>query len=207
MSSLGDLTHWVARQVKGVFDAVVRIRNVSRALATVCALLAGCYTSLNSGVRAPVGHGHGGAGVELDLAAGVEHVNDRLRVGGGGALGMRQVDENRHSSVGLDGHVAVAVSGQPYGDQWRAMVVANALFGLAQASASADVPELPSTTLFAEAFVGVGIGSPTEQRAYKIHAAHVALGVTVTRYWPDGRDSFWMLGGALQMSFGWLQER
>lgn len=179
------------------------------AAAVTGSLLAGCWASTRLGANAPLGHGHGGADGNFDLAGGAEYADTDLDVGGGFDVGLNGPSDHDLISVGLEGHMAVTVGGQTWGDAWRPMLVSHLVLGAGAESGSGSAAtgsDAPGA-YFAQAFVGFGLGTPNTQESYDIRAGHVALGITASRFWPDRGDPFWMLGAAIELAFGWFQQR
>ena len=168
--------------------------------------LSGCYAAVRPGVSAPIGHGHGGAGFDLGLAIGGEHVDNTLRIGGGLATGGRPANENGNVPVGVDLHIAVRLTPYVPTRIFNWMGVAHASFGYAEGISQFGNPRAPDSPngVFANAFVGVGLGSPMEHPSYRVQRGHLAVGLVASRFQPDSGSGFWLLGAALDLSIGWL---
>jgi len=157
-------------------------------------VLAGCYADLRPGVSAPAGHGHGGAGTDLDLAFGGEHVDDTLRIGGGIATGVRISDGNGYVPIGVDGHMAAVLVPNT---AWLA--VAHVSVGYAHGLSGAP------GGVFNTAFAGIGLGSTSDPELLKLPRGHIAIGPSATWFRSDSGSSYWFLGAALELSIGWLR--
>lgn len=160
--------------------------------ALVLLAIAGCYTDLRPGLSAPVGHGRGGDGLDLGVAAGVEHVDDTLRIGGGIVTGARIADGNGYVPIGIDGHMAAQLAPRM---PWLA--VAHVSVGYARGLSGAP------SGVFNEAFAGIGFGSTIEQPDSRLPRGHIAVGPSATWFRSDSGNSYWFLGGALELSLGW----
>jgi hypothetical protein len=158
--------------------------------------LVGCYADLRPGLSAPGGHGHGGAGTDLDVAFGGEHVDETLRIGGGIATGARIADGNGYVPVGVDGHVAAQLTPYIAGKRLNWLVAAHASVGYAR-----GLSQAPSG-IFNAAFAGIGLGSTIEQPDSRVPRGHVAIGPAATWFRSDAGNSYWFLGGAIEISLG-----
>ena len=156
--------------------------------------MAGCYADLRPGISAPVGHGHGGAGTDLGVAFGGEHVDDTLRIGGGITTGVRLGSSNSYLPVGIDGHMATLLAPNT---AWLA--VAHVSVGYARGLSGAP------GGIFNTAFAGIGLGSTAEPQLLKLPRGHVAVGPSATWFRAESGNSYWFFGAALELSFGWLQ--
>jgi len=171
---------------------------VSRTL--VLLVLAGCYADLRGGASVPVGFGHGDAGPEFMLAVGAEHAGDRLRIGGGIATGSRVAEGagEHYTATGIDGHMAVLLASHT---PWVA--VAHVTIG--DAKGVAEGPYGPAANgIFSEAFAGIGLGRTHEQPGSDSPRGHIAVGPSATWFRTDAGDSFWFVGGMLEVSLGFL---
>jgi len=161
--------------------------------------LAGCYADVRPGLSAPVGHGHGGYGFDVGFGGGVEHVSESYRAGGGLMLGARASDDNGFVPFGVEGHVAVKLT--PALDRPRGYgILGVAHAGVAGAVGLDKTPEsngkAPNGTTI-QLFAGLGYGTTSPRH----DPGHVAFGFSAARFWPDGGDAFWFLGGALELSY------
>ena len=148
----------------------------------------------------PVGYGHGDAGAEFMLGVGVEHAGERLRIGGGVATGTRAPTGagagDYYTAIGIDGHMAVLLAPR---NPWVA--VAHVTAGGAKGYGS--VYGFSPNGFFSEAFVGIGLGRTHERPSSDMPRGHIAVGPCATwfRRWDYG-DSFWFVGGMLEVSAG-----
>jgi len=163
-------------------------------LAIASLAMAGCYADLRPGITAPVGHGHGGAGTDLGLALGGEHVDDTLRIGGGITTGARIADGNGFVPIGIDGHMAALLA-----PHTRVLAVAHVSVGYAR-----GLSDAPSG-VFNAAFAGIGLGSTMQQPDSRVPRGHIAVGPSATWFRADSGNSYWFLGVALELSLGWMQ--
>lgn len=163
-------------------------------LAIASLATAGCYADLRPGMTAPVGHGHGGAGTDLGVAFGGEHVDDTLRIGGGITTGARISDSNGYIPIGIDGHMATQLTPN---SAWLA--VAHVSVGYAHGLSGAP------GGIFNTAFAGIGLGSTSDPEILKLPRGHIAFGPSATWFRAESGNSYWILGGALEISVGWLQ--
>lgn len=161
----------------------------------------GCYADVRTGGSAPIGHGHGGAGVDLGVAIGGEHVDETLRVGGGIVTGARVADTSGYIPLGVDGHVAALLGAYVPGKQLSWLAVAHVSVGYAKGTGTAG----PSG-IFNEAFAGIGLGSTMAQRDSNVKRGHIAFGPRATWFQSDAGNGYWFLGGSLEVSFGFLQK-
>ena len=160
--------------------------------------LAGCYADVRPGFSAPVGHGHGSVGFDVGFGGGVEHLSDSYRAGGGLMLGARASDTNGYVPFGVEGHGAVMLS--PPLDRRGFGILGVAHAGIATAIGLQKRESSPDTTpdgTVAQMFVGLGYGATSRD----LETGHVAFGLSAARFWPDGGDAFWFLGGALELSY------
>jgi len=166
--------------------------------AWILVALAGCYADVRPGISAPVGHGHGGVGFDVGFGGGVEHDSDSYRAGGGLMLGARASDTNGFVPFGVEGHVAVPLTPpldrRGYGILGVAHAGIAAAIGLDKRPASAGTA--PDGTIV-QLFAGLGYGSTSPH----LDTGHVAFGLSAARFWPDGGDAFWFMGGALELSY------
>ena len=155
---------------------------------------AGCYVDPRPGLSAPLGHDHGGEGTDLGVAVGGEHVDETFRVGGGIVTGARIADTNGYIPIGVDGHLATLLApGQPW------LFVAHASVGYARGLSNGP------SGIFNSAFAVIGLGRTIEQPDSKLPRGHLAIGPTATWYRADSGNSYWLVGAALELSFGWLR--
>ena len=173
---------------------------VSWRLAFALVLLGGCYADLRGGPSVPIGFGHGDAGAEFMLGVGVEHAGERLRIGGGLATGFRDATHTGvgeyYTAMGIDGHMAVLLAP---GNPWVA--VAHVTAGHARGNVDATYGRAPSG-IFSEAFVGIGLGRTHDQPGSDIPRGHIAVGPSANWFRTNAGDSFWFVGGMLEISLG-----
>lgn len=177
-------------------------------LTVVAALLlvAGCYTDVRTGASAPVGHGHGDAGADLDVALGAEHVDDTLRVGGGMVVGARLAEANGYVPIGIDGHMATQLTPYVQGKafNWLAVAHVSVGYGEGMATTSKLMAPTPPNGVFNEAFVGIGLGATKEHPDSRVPRGHIAIGPQARWFRSDAGNSYWFLGASLELSFGFL---
>lgn len=167
--------------------------------AWILVALTGCYADVRPGLSAPLGHGHGGVGFDVGFGGGVEHLSDTYRAGGGLMLGARASDTNGFVPFGVEGHVAVPLT--PPLDRSRGF----GILGVAHAGIATAIglqkrdssPETAPDGTVAQLFAGLGYGTTSSHK----ETGHVAFGLSAARFWPDGGDAFWFLGGALELSY------
>lgn len=176
-------------------------------VAVALLVTAGCYTDFRTGGTAPVGHGHGGAGADLEVAVGGEHVDDTLRIGGGMVLGARLADANGYIPLGLDAHMATQLTPYVYGKAFNWLAVAHISVGYGEGFNTQQEPMAPTPPngFFNEAFVGIGLGATREQPDARVPRGHLAIGPTARWFRTDAGNSFWFVGAAFELSFGWLK--
>jgi hypothetical protein len=164
--------------------------------------LMGCYAEVRPGLSAPVGHGHGGVGFDVGFGGGVEHLNKSYSAGGGLMLGARESDTNGFVPFGVEGHVAVPLTPpldlRGYGVLGVVHAGIATAVGLQKRSGSDE--NAPDGTVV-QLFAGLGYGTTSPN----LKTGHVAFGLSAARFWPDGGDAFWFLGGALELSYSFNQ--
>jgi hypothetical protein len=180
---------------------------VSWKLAFALVVLGGCYADLRGGPSVPVGFGHGDAGAEFMLAVGGEHAGETLRIGGGVAMGTRSATGagagEYYTATGIDGHIAFVLAPRT---PW--VVVAHVTAGHARARGN-GVYGPASSGIFSEAFAGIGLGRTHDQPGSDLPRGHIAVGPSATWFRADtasygvsAGDSFWFVGGMLEISVG-----
>ena len=167
------------------------------------AVLGGCYFEARPGVTAPIGHGHGGAGFDLGFAVGGEYANAQRRVGAGINVGPRLANDNGYTPVAVEAHAVIPLVGETFGSMHRLLLTTHAAAGFAIGLTDFGPgmqPRSPDGAV-AEVFVGLGLGATETRPVVEVTAGHVALGLSVKRFWPESAGSFWMIGAALEVSY------
>lgn len=176
-----------------------------------CALaLSGCYFDGMFGGSAPIGHGHGNANGEVEVAFGLQSSDPHKVYGAGMLTGLRFAHGEALIPLAAHLHGVLSLSrDRDYdGKQFRPLLVGNLAFGVGLAASDPDPgePAIGGSGGFGEAFLGVGVGSPYKDPNSGAKQGHVAIGALVTWFDPFEREpAYWMIGGGLQISLGALQ--
>ena len=166
-------------------------------------LVTGCYADLRLGGSAPVGAGHGGAGIDLGIGLGFEHRGDRIRAGGGLNTGVHGSDEpnaNSYVPLGAEGRIDVGLT-EPNERGGRLIGVGQLALGYARSVSDDPMMDTPGGVL-AQAFLGLGLGATRLTYPGSIAAGSVSIGLLLTRFSPDPGDGYWMVGAGLSVSGG-----
>ncbi len=164
-------------------------------------LLSGCYTGLRLGESGAIGAGNGGAGTDVTLAFGGEHRGERVRASGGLQTGGHLGDKDGFIPVGALGSVDVGLT-EPNRKGGRLIGTAQLSLGFARGVAIAASTPTPPDGTYAQLFLGLGFGGTSSPVPRNLEAGHATLGLLVTRFSPDGRPGYWIVGGALSFSLG-----
>jgi len=163
-------------------------------------LVTGCFAGMQFGGSGPVGSTNGGAGPDVTLGFGGEHRGERVRAGGGLQVGGHFSDPDAFIPFGALGWLDVGLT-KPNQRGARLVATAQLSLGFARGYANRDGSAAPDGD-YAQMFLGLGLGSTRSNEPRKLEAGHVALGLLVTRFSPENGDGYWLLGGALSLSFG-----
>ena len=159
-------------------------------------VLAGCYGDFRGGATAPTDHGHGGAGLDLEVAGGAQYRTETVELGAGPMFGVHASDTNGYMPFGVQGRLVVALAPLARGSSRNILLVAHAgaaaAVGMKKTPASdGTAPDGRETSFFA----GLGVTSATSANG------HVAVGLSASRFWPDAGEPFWFLGAAVEISY------
>lgn len=182
-----------------------------KALVIACAIvLPGCYVDVIQTGTAPIGHGHGNAGGDFDIALGGEH-SDRHKAYGAGVLtGVRFAEDHTFAAIAAHAHAALSLSRDrdARGKQFRPLLVGHVAFGFGSGLPDAGEPDGPEgpSGLSGQLFAGIGVGSPYKDSNSHASRGYLAVGPVVSWFSPfDDESAFWMVGAGVVISFGFLQ--
>jgi len=161
------------------------------------ALVTGCYVEGRPGGNTPIGN-QGHAGFDFVAGFGAETQQEHVRAGGGLLVDMRGPG---YLAIGASGHAVVTLTGavDHLGD--HILGVAHAGIAFARPWEYADGNDSSHDGALIETFIGVGYGDTYNDP--RLHAGHVAIGLTTGFLSPSVGGSYWMLGGSLELSYGW----
>jgi len=160
-------------------------------------LVTGCYVEGRPGVNAPIGN-QGGTAFDFIAGAGGETQQDRVRAGGGLLIDLRG---SQYVAVGGSGHAIVPITGVVDHLGNHILGVAHAGVALARPYQYANGTDSSHDGALIETFVGVGYGRTDNDP--NVHAGHGAIGFTTGFLASSVGGSYWMIGGAIELSYGW----
>ena len=120
-----------------------------------------------------------------------------VRAGGGLLLDFR----GNYLAIGMSGHAIVPITGVVDHLGNHVLAVAHAGVALARPWQYANGNDDSHDGALVETFLGVGYGDTFNDP--RVHAGHAAVGVTAGFLSPSVGGSYWMIGGALELSYGW----
>lgn len=164
----------------------------------VLVAIGGCYGEVRPGASTALSSKHGGTGIDVDVGFGGELQTSAIRAGGGLYLGARIADTNGFP-LGVEGRLIFPVSGPLTRNGAHALGIVHAAYAFAHPFDSVDNQR--SGGLF-HTFVGLGLGHTAPDHRLGVQAGHLGLGVTTSRATTDMGDHYWMIGVALEASFG-----
>lgn len=163
----------------------------------ILAVLSGCYVEGRPGGNTAIGN-HGGAGFDFAAGVGGETQQDKIRAGGGMLIDMRGPG---YIAIGAEGRVILPVTGVVDHLGNHVLAIAHAAIAFARPWEYADGNDSSHDGALVESFVGVGFGRTDNDP--RVHAGHLAVGATTGFLSSSVGGSYWMIGGALELSYGW----